>query len=234
MNKNKPKIIDLKKNFFENEKILKDLYNLDKKLNISYRPYYLFIRKINSEFVYEASNLLFELQFDYNQPYILTKNSISNILKFFLPFPFFLCLSKNEAISVKQKILENENLSAFVIAKKREPQNCCIYTFSDNYYDLDFNKIDKLDDNLIMKQTMEFLDYYQNFKNENFLSYLTNYKKHLLDLLSNKPIIIFNELTLSQAIFIVNNFNQKLPDIWFDLLICEDNLLKRKSVNEWD
>lgn len=215
--------------FYKEENIIKTKA-LEKKLDISNRPYYLSIKKINLDFLYDAVNLIYNLQSLYKQPFMLTKNTIKNILKNFLPYNFFLCLSAQEAFKLKKELYENEDFDFFLVAKKREEKGMSIFTYTNNFYNLN---LEFYNNNNNVNHVLDFFKDYLQFYEKNYLHKPNIDEKGIIDLFGNYPVVLFDNLSLQEAILIVNYFNNKHPLIPIDLMMAETRIMMKKNKVKW-
>lgn len=215
--------------FFENKVNISKLKNLNEKLNLDKRPYYLSIRKFNMEFVYELVNNIYNLQIIFNQPFILNKKTIFNILKNFLPYTFFLALSESEAIKLKKELKFNENLDLFLVIKKREEYGTSVFTYTNNFFHLNFNIFKSNSDHTVI----DFFKDYSDFMDKNFYQKANITQETIMDFYGNYPVVLFTELSLDEALLIIYRFNRKHPNLVVDLMPTETRLLEKKEKIKW-
>lgn len=219
----------IKQSFFNKPENIENVKRLDDKLSLDKRPYYLSIRKLNQEFFYDVVNLIYSLQSSFNQPYILSKSNIKNILKNFLPYTFFLALSAEEAFRLKKELRMNENWDLFIVIKKREDFGMSIFTYTNNFFNLNLNFYSKVNQDALVT----FFEDYNKFLENNYFKSINLEKENITDFYANKPIVLFEGLSLQQALILIHYFNEKHPNLPIDLMTTETRILQKKEKVKW-
>lgn len=220
---------DFKIPFFKKEENVNKLYRLNSAIQLDKRPYYLSIKKLNPDFIYDAVDIIYNLQNVFNQPFILNKKTIRNILRNFLPYNFFLCLSAEEAFKLKKELRQDENLDLFIVIKKREEKSISIFTYTNNFYNLDLNFYNNKNQN----EVLDFFNYYWRFLEKNYYQRPKKSKNNIIELYGNYPVVIFDNLSLNEAILIIDHFNNRHPNLPIDLMMAETRLIQKKEKVKW-
>ncbi len=221
---------DAKTNFFIKEENKNKIIKLNNRLNIDKRPYYLSIKKIRNDSIHDAVDFISYLQIKYMQPFILNKRTIKNILKNFLPYTFFLCLSENEALELKRELYRNDSWDLFIVVKKREKQGICIFSYTNKFYELFLPHSNEWNNNVMV----DFFQDYLFFLKENFNQISGVNKEDIIDLYDKNPVVLFEKLTLEEAILIINFFNSKYPYLPIDLMPTETRIMIKKEKVKWN
>lgn len=220
----------IKNSFFNTETNLESIENINKKLNLDNRPYYLAIKKFNQEFLYDIVDTIYALQSDFNQPFLLSKGTIRNILKNFLPYIFFLSLSKEEAFRLKKELRINENWDLFIVIKKREHFGISVFTYTNNFFNLNLNFYSKVNQDSIVN----FFQDYTSFLENNFYKKVSLETENITDLYGNRPVVLFDGLSIQQAILLIYYFSNRHQDLPIDLMLTETRILQKKEKVKWN
>lgn len=215
--------------FFLEKENFDGLTRVNEFLKLEKKPYYLFIKRINHKYLYDAVDTIYNLQIMFKQPFILNKVTIRNILRNFLPYSFFLCLSYDDAIRLKKELYQNENLDMFIVVKKRENQNTSIFTYTNNFYNFNIDFYNDQNEN----EMVSFFEHYRIFLEKYFYKKSNIERENIKDLYGNNPVVLFDKLSLDEALFLIFYFNKKFPKLPIDLIPTETNLLLKKNKIKW-
>lgn len=219
----------MKNDYFKKYINLVKLARLNQRLNLNDRHYYLSIKKFNPNFLYEIVNKIYYLQMKYQQPFLLNKSSIRSIFKYFLPYTFFLCLSREEAIKLKMELKDNENFDFFVVIKKREEKGISIFTYTDNFFEFGIDFYNEKNQDMVV----DFFKFYKRFFDDNFYRETAFNQEKVKDLYGNFPVVLFENLNLDEAILILYYFFEKFPKLPIQLMMTETSVLMKKKKVKW-
>lgn len=225
---------------------IQNLGRIKKHLRIEERPYIITIKSLktffNSDFnvleekervekenmVEELTDLIHNLIVSFKQPYFYTKKTIREILHNFLPYTFFISLTKEEAIRVLHNIKSYENTGLGVVEAliRKEPvPDFSIFTWSSNFYELnkDFYS------NFNQEASLHFFDFFSEFLIINYLSTKDLKTNEALEIYGIKPIVLLSQFKLEEAIYIIYHFQNKFNKLPFDFLLTDTRSLKRQK-----
>lgn len=76
---------------------------------------------------------------------------------------------------------------------------------------------------------VDFFQDYLFFLKENFNQISGVNKEDIIDLYDKNPVVLFEKLTLEEAILIINFFNSKYPYLPIDLMPTETRIMIKKE-----
>lgn len=207
----------LNQNYIQNQIML-----VEKNFNMGKRKYFLVIKKCNYSLIHDIALKIDKLQKELFQPFEVSVPVIKEILVYYLPFAFILCLDAKEikyVVNELKKIdpdifisIQNQNSSAFAIILWNEKSNMWKNVLDENKY-------------------LDFANSYTQIVENNDKQYSSREinKKIILNLLRNQPLILFDNLTISEVIVIVNQLQRK-KDYKLILSVADSlNVYHRKS-----
>ena len=207
-------------NFLEQEHVLKQIKLIEKEFEMDKRKYFLVIKRCNYTLIHDIALKIDKLQKELFQPFEISIPVIKEILVYYLPFTFLLCLDSKEikyAINELKKIdpdiyisIQNSNVTTFSIILWNEKSVMWKSFLDENKY-------------------LDFAESYIKIVDSKEYSFREMNQKIILNLSKNEPLILFDNLTISEIIVLVN-YLQSRKDYQLILSVVDSlNAYGRKS-----
>lgn len=178
-------------NFLKQVHIQNQIRMIENKFDFNERRYFLVIKKCHYSLIHDIALKIDKLQKELQQPFEIPISIIKEVLVYYLPFAFLLCLNPKElkyAISELKKIdpdifisIQNRDVSEFSIVLWNEKSELWKNVLDENKY-LDFAQtyIDIVDTNEYSSREMT--------------------KDIIYNLSKKEPLVIFDKLNIGEII----------------------------------
>ncbi|BAC44205.1 hypothetical protein D8X55_00740 [Malacoplasma penetrans] len=233
--------------FWEKIKNKQNIERIKSKLELNERSYIVTIRSLktlfNTDFdlndrkervekenmLDELTDLIHNLIVIFKQPYLYTKKTIREILDNFLPFTFFVSLTKEEAVRVFHNIKSYENSGLGVVEtliRKEANPDFSVFTWSSNFYDFDKDFYS----NFHQENSLNFFNFFNDVVLDNYYDNKIFRAEDALEVYGTKPIVLLSDLKLEEAIYGIYHFQKKFSkQLPFDFLVTDTRSLKRQK-----